>query len=103
MEVFDEERDFAERMVRIHVRWADPDANFDEKAAMLEHRNKRLVYMLLLNVAVVVVYAVLYIQGLLPISKFAFFLVAGAAAFSVMIVVYQRNQIGRAIEYFKNH
>ncbi len=103
METFEERREFAERMVRVHVRGAHPEMTDAEKADGLQARKKRLVVMLALNISLISLYAYTFVAGITHLSGFVFWFVAVAFALNVLLLLYQRRQITRAIDFFRGH
>jgi hypothetical protein len=100
-EIQDEGRDLVERMVRVHVRGASPDMTDDDKLLGLKQRFKWLAFMFGLNVVLVCVYAYTFYAGITQLSQSVFYLILGAFGVNVMLILYQRKQIGRAIAYLE--
>lgn len=101
METAEERREFAERMVRVHVRGAHPDMTDDEKAEGLERRHKRLLFMLILNVFLIALYAYTFIAGITHLGEVVFWLIAVAFVLNVLLLFYQRSQLARAIAFLR--
>ncbi len=100
-EIQDEGRELVERMVRVHVRGARPDMDDDEKLMGLKQRHKWLKLMLGLNVVLVSVYAYTFVSGITQLGNTVFYLILGAFVVNVLLILYQRGQIGRAIAYLE--
>lgn len=100
-EIQDEGRELVERMVRVHVRGAHPDMTDDEKHLGLKQRYKWLALMLGLNMVLVAVYAYTFYAGITQLGQMVFYLILGAFGVNVLLILYQRRQIGRAIAYLE--
>lgn len=100
-EIQDEGRELVERMVRVHVRGANPDMSDDEKLLGLKQRHKWLRLMLVLNVFLVAIYAYSFFSGITTLGYTVFYLILGAFVVNVLLILYQRGQIGKAIAYLE--
>ncbi len=100
-EIQDEGRELVERMVRVHVRGAHPGMTDAEKLVGLKQRFKWLALMLGLNVVLVAVYAYTFYAGITQLGQGVFYLILGAFGVNVMLIFYQRRQLGRAIAYLE--
>jgi len=96
-----EEQAFADRMVRVHLRGSDTNMTNAEKALGLVKRLRRLTGMLILNVLVVIFYAYAFYMSLTQLEPLVFGLIFGAFMLNVALIVYQRKQIQRAIDFLK--
>ncbi len=100
-EIHDEGRDLVERMVRVHVRGANPEMTDDEKLLGLKQRFKWLALMFGLNILLVAVYAYTFYTGITQLGQAVFYLILGAFGMNVLLILYQRRQLGRAIAYLE--
>lgn len=100
-EIQDEGRELVERMVRVHVRGARPDMDDNEKLMGLKQRHKWLGLMFILNVLLVIIYAYSFFSGVTTLGYTIFYLILGAFVVNVLLILYQRRQIGRAIAYLE--
>jgi hydrogenase-4 membrane subunit HyfE len=96
-----EEQAFADRMVRVHLRGSGTTLSNAEKVLGLEKRLRRLTAMLVLNVLVVIFYAYAFYMSLTQLEPLVFGLIFGAFMLNVLLIVYQRKQISRAIDFLK--
>jgi uncharacterized membrane protein YcfT len=100
-ELQDEGRELVERMVRVHVRGANPDMTDDDKLLGLKQRFKWLALMFGLNILLVVIYAYTFYSGITQLGQAVFYLILGAFGMNVLLILYQRRQLGRAIAYLE--
>jgi hypothetical protein len=102
-EIQDEGRELVERMVRVHVRGANPDMTDEDKLLGLKQRFKWLALMFGLNIVLVSVYAYTFYAGITQLGQTVFYLILGAFGVNVLLIVYQRRQLGRAIAYLEGN
>ena len=100
-EIHDEGRLLVERMVKVHVRGAHPDMSDDEKLLGLKQRFKWLALMLVLNFFLVAIYAYSFYSGITTLGHTVFYLILGAFGVNVLLILYQRKQLGKAIAYLE--
>jgi len=98
-EILDEEQEFVERMVRVHVRNAHPEMTDDDKLIGFLQRRKWLTLMLVVNLVIVAGYSYSFYADITTMSITLFYVVLVAFALNVLLLVYQRRQLARAIAY----
>jgi len=102
-EIQDEDRYLVERMVKVHVRGASPDMTDEDKLLGLKQRFKWLALMLGLNIVLVIVYTYTFYSGITQLGQSVFYLILGAFGVNVLLILFQRKQIGRAIAYLERN
>jgi len=102
-EIQDEGRYLVERMVKVHVRGASPDMSDEEKLLGLKQRYKWLALMFGLNIVLVTVYAYTFYSGITQLGQTVFYMILGAFGVNVLLILYQRRLIGRAIAYLEGN
>jgi len=89
-----------ESYAKVHLR-KKTDLPDREKVPVLEKKKQSKIYQLLLNIAVILFFAYSYFYNITSLGDIFFYLLVFVFMINVMMLIYQRKQINKLIEYYR--
>lgn len=87
--------------LNVHLKKDELDIPADEQIAILQKKNRKQRWFLVINVAAILFFGYSFFLGITKLSDTLFYILGAVFVINMVMIFYQRKQIGMLIQYLE--